>query len=86
MLTDNGKIYSFGENHRGQCGIKRNENLDCSVLVATPIEEIILQADRKTERTPAAGIYFHSIAAGKDHSLASSKECEVYACGNNDCG
>ena len=77
ILMNSGRLYTFGYNNMGQCGVGTTKN----VLVARPVEQVLQLADvyTQTSETPK---WLH-VAGGRDHSLAISQSGLVYATGNN---
>ena len=74
ILTNNGDIYSFGNNNNFQCGLSNKDNSD--KIIKDPINISILNNNIK-------GIY---ASCGNDHSLILDSNNEVYAFGSNEDG
>ena len=74
LLTNEGDIYSFGNNQQYQCGLSNKNNI--SKIIMNPTNISILNDNIK-------GI---SASCGNEYSLILSKEHEVYAFGNNEDG
>ena len=79
VLTSQGRLFTFGYNHMGQCGHGSTKN----VLVAHPVEKVKEESDRDGEQDAPRWI---CVAGGREHSLAVSDAKHVYACGNNRVG
>ena len=74
LLTNNGDIYSFGNNQFYQCGLSNDDNIN--KIIANPTNISILNNNIK-------GI---SAACGNEYTLILSQDNEVYAFGNNEDG
>ena len=79
VLMASGRLYTFGYNNKGQCGLGDSK----SALIAYPVEQVLEEADLDVASETPKWI---SIAGGRDHSLAVSDAGTVYAAGNNDKG
>jgi alpha-tubulin suppressor-like RCC1 family protein len=76
ILTEGGKMWSFGWNINGQCGHGHTIN----VMIAKLVTRVQPFADQLT--TCGAPDWL-SIAAGMNHSLAVSQSGTIYTCGHN---
>ena len=74
FLSNNGDIYSFGNNQYYQCGLPNKDNKD--KIIKDPTNISVLNNNIK-------GI---NASCGNEHSLILSKDNEVYAFGNNEDG
>ena len=74
-----GRLYTFGYNNKGQCGLGDTK----AVNIACPVEQVLEEADLDT---PSEAPKWISIAGGRDHSLAVCDSGTVYATGNNEKG
>ena len=81
VLTASGKLFAFGYNNRGQCGvgIAGNKNILVPKQVVMVITETDLQISAKAP-------LFIGVAAGRDHSLAVSSNGDVFVSGSNQYG
>jgi alpha-tubulin suppressor-like RCC1 family protein len=78
VLTASGKLFAFGYNNRGQCGVGVAGNKN----VHTPkqVDMVCIESDLGTK---ARAPLFVSVAAGRDHSLAVSIDGDVFVTGSN---
>lgn len=69
MVTDNGQLYAFGDNKHGQLGIGRRDSPSVH-------EPMLVEGPLASERVLL-------LAAGDDHTLASTESGALYAWGAN---
>ncbi|CAG98087.1 Ran guanyl-nucleotide exchange factor [Kluyveromyces lactis] len=70
-LSTDGKLYSWGLNQFGQCGI--STELEDGSLVSVPTEVILPE-----------GVEIDSVSAGEHHTLILAKSGDLYSCGRLD--
>ena len=68
-MTKSGKLYTFGFNILGQCGIGSNGNKSVNVLNPRQVISVVIESDLGVEDQAPK---FISVAAGREHSLAVS--------------
>lgn len=91
MLSDNGKVYTMGNNQYGQLGIGREfKSVKDTNLVSIPQPLIDTNADNAYTTQPryVFGITDNvtDIACGWDHCIALTKNKDIYSWGKGDCG
>ena len=80
-MTASGKLYAFGYNNRGQCGVGIGGGKN--ILSPTLVKQVIQEANTGvSSQSPK----FISVAAGSMHSLAVVSTGDVYAAGSNQQG
>lgn len=67
-VTDTGKLYSWGKNSQGQCGIGSLED----ALVPTLVSSL---------RSGSVGVVVHQVAAGWEHTVILTSGGLLYSCG-----
>lgn len=96
-VTENGEVYSWGENNVGQLGIGNYENqtmpMEISSLKGTVIGNFCLnkvikgiEEDKAKRNHWIIGIISVKVACGYEHTLALTDEGELYAWGRNHYG
>eukprot|EP00547_Thalassionema_nitzschioides_P012303 CAMPEP_0194260122 /NCGR_PEP_ID=MMETSP0158-20130606/45234_1 /TAXON_ID=33649 /ORGANISM="Thalassionema nitzschioides, Strain L26-B" /LENGTH=478 /DNA_ID=CAMNT_0039000181 /DNA_START=234 /DNA_END=1670 /DNA_ORIENTATION=+ len=81
LISQNGKVLSFGNNHYGQCGIGASSENVWSPTVLADLSSEFLHGDDLAE-----GDSITQVALGLQHGLALTSQGEIYAWGKGERG